>query len=165
MEARHRLAGRADFSFPRRVVTRQPDAAEDHDWVSASEFQARREQGSFALAWQAHGLSYAIPAEIDATVRGGGCVVCNASRSIIGQARARYRTLALVLIEAPAELRAQRLAERQREAGQDRALRLARMSDFRSSDADLVIENAGALTTAAATLVDWLLAGGAPKLP
>jgi hypothetical protein len=44
--------------------------------------------------------------------------------------------------------------------GQDLALRLARATDFKPTDADLIIENAGALPTAAATLVDWLLAGG-----
>ena len=163
LQARRRLAGRADFSFPRRVVTREPGAAEDHDCVNASEFEARLQQGRFALAWQAHGLSYGIPVEIDATVRHGGCVVLNASRTIIVQARARYRNLLLVLIEAPAQLRATRLAGRQREGGEDLALRLARTSDFGPSDADLVIENAGALTTAAATLVDWLLAGVAPN--
>lgn len=160
LEARRRLASRTEFSFPRRVVTREPGAAEDHDCVSTCEFNARLEQGRFALAWRAHGLSYGIPVEIDATVRRGGSVVCNASRTIMAKARARYRNLAVVLIEAPAELRAARLASRQREVGQDLALRLARATDFKPTDADLIIENAGALPAAAATLVDWLLAGG-----
>jgi ribose 1,5-bisphosphokinase len=165
MKARRRLAFRTDFTFPRRVVTREPGAAEDHDCVSLGEFNARLEQGRFALAWHAHGLSYGIPVEIDTAVRRGGSVVCNASRSIMLQARARYRNLAVVLVEAPAELRAQRLAGRQREGGQDLALRLARASNFRTTDADLVIENAGALTTAAAVLVDWLLAGVVASSP
>ena len=33
-------------------------------------------------------------------MRRGGCVVCNASRTIVPQARARYRNVAVVLIEA-----------------------------------------------------------------
>jgi ribose 1,5-bisphosphokinase len=158
LQARRCLASRADFTFPRRVVTRRGNVAEDHDSISVSEFKARLEQGRFALAWQAHGLNYGIPVEVDATVGRGGCVVCNASRTIVPKARARYRNVAVVLIEAPAELRAARLAGRQREGDRDLALRLARVTDFSAGDADLVIENAGALTSAAATLVDWLLA-------
>jgi ribose 1,5-bisphosphokinase len=166
LETRRRLASRTEFSFPRRVVTRQPGTAEDHDCVSICEFNARLEQGRFALAWQAHGLSYGIPVEIDVTVRHGGSVICNVSRTILARARARYRHLLVVLVEAPAELRAARITKRQREGGQDLALRLARATDFKRVDADLIIENAGALPAAAATLVDWLLAGGgAPRVP
>src|SRR6185295_4712970 len=111
---------------------------------------ARLGQGRFALNWQAHGLHYGIPVEIDETVRRGGCVVLNASRTIVAGARARYRNVAVVLIDAAAELR---------------AARLARATGFKPTDADLIIENAGALTVAAGAFVDWLMAGepGAPS--
>jgi ribose 1,5-bisphosphokinase len=158
-QARGRLAARQQFVFVRRVVTREPDGTEDHDCVSAKEFSARLRQGRFALSWQAHGLNYGIPVEIDEAVRSGGCVVLNASRMIIAGARARYRNVAVVLIDAPAELRADRLAKRRREHAFDLAARLARATGFQPTDADLTIENAGALTVAAVTLVDWLLAG------
>ena len=160
LEVRRRLASCARFKFPRRVVTRQPSAAEDHDCVSAPEFLAQLKQGRFALHWQAHGLSYGIPVEIDAWVCGGGSVVCNASRSVIARARTRYRHAAVVLIDAPAELRARRLANRGRERANDLAARLARASDFQPADAELVIENTGPLTAAVGTLLDWLLAWG-----
>jgi phosphonate metabolism protein PhnN/1,5-bisphosphokinase (PRPP-forming) len=162
-QARGRLAGRKQFAFVRRVVTREPDGAEDHDCVSASEFSARLRQGRFALNWQAHGLNYGIPVEIDAAVRGGGCVVLNASRTIIAGARARYRNVAVVLIDAPAELRADRLAKRRREHGFEVAGRLARATGFQPTDADLTIDNAGALSAAAKTFVDWLLTGEAAQ--
>ncbi|HEU0158933.1 MAG TPA: phosphonate metabolism protein/1,5-bisphosphokinase (PRPP-forming) PhnN [Hyphomicrobiaceae bacterium] len=162
-QARGRLAGRKQFAFVRRVVTREPDGAEDHDCVSASEFSARLRQGRFALNWQAHGLNYGIPVEIDAAVRGGGCVVLNASRTIIAGARARYRNVAVVLIDAPAELRADRLAKRRREHGCEVAARLARATGFQPTDADLTIDNAGALSAAAKTFVDWLLTGEAAQ--
>ena len=158
-EARCRLASRKQFAFARRVVTREPDGAEDHDCVSASEFSSRLRQGGFALNWQAHGLHYGIPVEIDEAVRHGGCIVLNASRTIVARARARYRNVAVVLIDAPAELRADRLAKRRREHGPDLAVRLARATGFEPPDADLIIENTGALTVAAAALVEWLLAG------
>jgi len=158
-EARCRLASRKQFAFARRVVTREPDGAEDHDCVSASEFSSRLRQGGFALNWQAHGLHYGIPVEIDEAVRHGGCIVLNASRTIVARARARYRNVAVVLIDAPAELRADRLAKRRREHGPDLAVRLARATGFEPTDADLIIENTGALTVAAAAFVEWLLAG------
>jgi len=158
-EARRRLASRRQFAFARRVVTRQPDSAEDHDGVSASEFAARLRQGRFALNWQAHGLNYGIPVEIDEAVRRGGCVVLNASRTIVAGARARYRHVAVVLIDAPAELRADRLGRRRREHGPDLAARLGRATGFEPTDADLIIENAGPLTMAAGAFVDWLVAG------
>ncbi|HEU0062554.1 MAG TPA: phosphonate metabolism protein/1,5-bisphosphokinase (PRPP-forming) PhnN [Hyphomicrobiaceae bacterium] len=160
-EVRCRLADRKQFAFVRRLVTREPGGAEDHDCVSASEFTTRLRQGHFALSWQAHGLQYAIPAEIDEAVRRGECVVFNASRTIVARARARYRNVAVVLIDAPPELRANRLAQRRREQGAELALRLARASDFKPNDADLIIENTGALTAAAEALVDWLEAGEA----
>ena len=158
-EARCQLAGRTQFTFARRVVTRDADGSEDHDCVSASEFAARLRQGRFALNWQAHGLQYGIGVEIDEAVCRGGYVLLNASRTIVASARARYRNVAVVLIDAPAELRADRLSKRRREHGPDLAARLARATGFKRTDADLIIENAGALTVAARALVDWLVAG------
>jgi ribose 1,5-bisphosphokinase len=155
-EVSRRLVDAAQFLFPRRVVTRQPSAAEDHDCISALEFAARLQEGRFALNWQAHGLNYGIPIEIDAAVRRGECVVCNASRTIVAPARRRYCNAAVVLIDAPPELRAKRLANRRRERQGEVAARLARATDFKAADADLIIENTGTLTAAAATLVDWL---------
>jgi hypothetical protein len=38
-------------------------------------------------------------------------------------------------------------------------VRLARATGFEPTDADLIIENTGALTVAAAAFVEWLLAG------
>jgi ribose 1,5-bisphosphokinase PhnN len=64
----------------------------------------------------------------------------------------------VVLIDAPAELRASRLANRCREQDDDVAARLARATDFKAAEADLIIENTGDLAVAATVLVDWLLA-------
>jgi len=157
-EVRGRLPDPSQFLFARRVITRAPSLAEEHDCISADQFAARLQQGRFALSWQAHGLSYGIPIEIEAAIRAGKCVLCNASRSIVARARRRYRTAGVVLIDAPAELRASRLASRCREQGHDLAARLARASDFTVAEADLIIENTGALAAAATLLVDWLLA-------
>ena len=156
-EVRRRLGDSGEFTFPRRVVTRRPDSAEEHDGVSQSEFAAELAAGRYALHWQAHGLSYGIPIEIDAAVGAGGCVVFNASRSVAASARRRYRHAAVVLIDAPAATRAARLAHRGREDGKEQAARLRRASDFSAADAELVIDNAGALTAAVETLAAWLM--------
>ena len=58
--ARQALADDPRFRFVRRVITRPADAGgEAHEAVTAEEFAARE----FALQWQAHGLSYGIPAD------------------------------------------------------------------------------------------------------
>jgi ribose 1,5-bisphosphokinase len=157
-EVRRGLADPSQFLFARRVITRAPSPAEDHDGISADQFAARLQRGRFALSWQAHGLCYGIPIEIEAAIGAGKCVLCNASRTIVARARQRYRSAAVVLIDAPAELRASRLANRCREQDDDVAARLARATDFKAAEADLIIENTGDLAVAATVLVDWLLA-------
>ena len=59
--ARKALEDDDHFVFPRRIVTRQPSEADDHDTLPPERFATLREQGRFALSWDAHGLSYAIP--------------------------------------------------------------------------------------------------------
>jgi ribose 1,5-bisphosphokinase len=156
-EAARRLAGNARFLFPKRVVTREANAAEDHDTLSPAAFAAELERGAFALHWQAHGLSYGIPAEVDAAVRTGRCVAFNTSRRVVPIARARYANAAVVLIDAPFQLRARRLATRDRERAKDVDARLQRVvAEFDAGDVDLVIDNSGSLCRAADTLADWL---------
>ena len=158
-EVRARLAGDARFSFPRRIVTRAANAAEDHDTVSAAAFDAQLDRGAFAICWQAHGLSYGIPSTIDETVRRGASVVFNASRSVVPTVRVRYRSAAVVLIDAPLSIRAERLAMRNREHARDVAARLERIAaGFTANDSDLVIDNTGTLADAADALIAWLQA-------
>src|SRR6476620_9890452 len=51
--------------FPRRIVTREGSASEDNIALSADEFDRGLDRGDFAVHWQAHGLSYALPREIN----------------------------------------------------------------------------------------------------
>jgi ribose 1,5-bisphosphokinase len=158
-EAARRLGSDPRFLFPKRVVTREANAAEDHDTLTPEAFAAGLRSGAFALHWQAHGLYYGIPAEVDAAARAGRRVVFNASRRIVPLARARYANAAVVLIDAPLQLRARRLATRDRERAADVDARLQRVvADFDAGDVDLTIENAGALCEAADRLADWLCA-------
>ena len=127
--ARARLAGRPQFVFVRRIITRQPDAAlEDHDTLSAPDFAAAHRRGRFALVWQAHGLDYALPASIDADIAAGRIVVANISRQIIDDLKARYEQFVLVVVSAHRDVIAARLKARGRESDAEIVARLNRIA-------------------------------------
>jgi phosphonate metabolism protein PhnN/1,5-bisphosphokinase (PRPP-forming) len=154
---RERLAGDDRFFFPRRIVTRAADSTEDHASLSAEAFDELAARGGFALHWHAHGHRYGIPAEADAAARAGRIVVFNASRLIVPVARRRYTAAAVVLIDAPVAIRTARLAARDREPPEEVAARLGRVvTGFTAADADLAIDNSGALEEAVAPFVHWL---------
>jgi ribose 1,5-bisphosphokinase len=98
------LATDGRFVFPRRIVTRAPSTAEDNQAVSADEFEFLVRQGALALTWNAHGLRYGLPLDVDDAVRRGCTVVFNASRQIVTAARSRY-FCAVVYIDAPVSVR------------------------------------------------------------
>ncbi len=125
--ARARL-GPADprFRFVRRSITRPASAGgEGHEALDRNAFLRRRDSGGFALWWEAHGLLYGIPRDIEADLAAGRCVVANLSRRALAEADARYPLLALE-ITAPPDLLAARLATRGRDDPAAIAARLAR---------------------------------------
>lgn len=138
------------FQFPKRDITRASDAGgEDHVAVSGAEFAARRDAGSYALHWDAHGLSYGIPASIDVAIAAGAVVVVNTSRTIIDAARARYPNLRVIFVTAPLDVLAHRIAARGRESADDVATRLARAGISAPSGSDVVeVCNDGSLDEA-----------------
>jgi ribose 1,5-bisphosphokinase len=155
--ARARLAGDGRFAFPRRMVTRVADSSEDHTSLSREAFEAVLARGGFALHWHAHGHRYGIPAEADEAARAGRTVVFNASRHIVRPARERYAAMAVVMVDAPVEIRAARLAARNRERADEVMARLGRVvPGFSPDDVDLAIDNSGTLDAAAERLIQWL---------
>src|SRR5262245_35407234 len=153
--AKAALAARNDIVFQRRVVTRPSGQGEDHDSLTPEAFAEVRRCGAFVLAWHAHGLDYGIPRRAMELARDGRTVVCNASRSVATEARARFPGTSIVYIAAPAEIRAQRLAARGREP--TAAERIEReLGDNVRSTADLVIDNSAAADESAAQLVTYL---------
>ena len=132
-----------DIVFPRRVVTRESSEAEDNMAMSQDEFRRAREHGDFAVHWEAHGHSYALPLEINDDIRAGRAVVANVSRTVIGALRQAYANVVVVAITAPPDVLAQRLAARARHSDGNIADRLARSVDDASAHADVTILNAG----------------------
>jgi ribose 1,5-bisphosphokinase len=152
--ARAHCASDPRVVFPRRIVTRAATVAEDHDSISEAEFARLRAAGGFALDWQAHGLSYGLPAALDDDIRAGRTVVCNVSRAVVASARARYAQAVVVMITAPAEVLAQRLAQRGRESGAGIAERMNRGAAVELEvRPDMVIENDGPPDAAAKKLI------------
>jgi phosphonate metabolism protein PhnN/1,5-bisphosphokinase (PRPP-forming) len=118
------LAARPDLRLVRRVITRPTEAGgEDFDGVTPDEFARRDAQGAFALTWQAHGLSYGIPAD---QLSGPGDVIFNGSRAALPEALRLIPDLRVILVTAPDAVLADRLAARGRETAADIRARLAR---------------------------------------
>lgn len=157
--ARECLSNDPRFVFPERVITRPSNDAEHHASLSETDFRKATRDGRFALAWQAHGLLYGVPASIDVMIRRSQTVVVNVSRTIVTLARQRYARVCVILVECPPGLRAARLALRGREAAGDIEARLAReVAAFDPADADVRIDNSGALSDGTRALINALSA-------
>ncbi|MEP9387011.1 phosphonate metabolism protein/1,5-bisphosphokinase (PRPP-forming) PhnN [Mesorhizobium sp. KR9-304] len=125
--AKAALADEPQVEFVRRVITRPCDGAtEDHDTLTDGEFVEAQTDGAFALAWEAHGLRYGLPASIDGAIENGHVAVANVSRGALPALRQRYANVAVVEVTADPEILAARLAGRGRESRGEILARLAR---------------------------------------
>ena len=155
--ARDALKGDPRFYFVRRVITRSADAsAEDHDSMTPEQFAAASARGDFALTWHAHGLDYGLPVAIDDEIASGRIAVANGSRRVLAEALIRYPNARIVLINAPVEIRAARLAARGRESLADVQSRLAREADLPTGIGAIRVDNSGAIGPATTRLLDAL---------
>lgn len=156
--AAQRLDGDPRFMIARRVITRQADmGVEDHDTVTAEQFRQMEKCGELAVTWQAHGLRYGLRAAALAFVMEGGIVIANCSRSALDCLDRRFPKMHVVLVTADREVRALRLAARNRETPDAIAVRLAReLSDFRGAGTASVIENNDLLENATAQFMSVL---------
>jgi ribose 1,5-bisphosphokinase len=120
------LAARPDLRLVRRVITRPADAgSEDHEPATEEEFLALVARGDFALFWHAHGLRYGLP---KTAFDGQGDVIFNGSRAILSDAARVFPGLRVILVTAPDDILAARLAARGRESQTEIRARLARGS-------------------------------------
>jgi len=153
--ARDQLRDCPRIVFARRIVTRFDTTFEDHDTASEADFRAMLEAGELALDWQAHGLFYGIHRCWRDAVNSGRIVVCNISRAIIPKAVRHFSHVSVVLITAPDDILAIRIAGR----GRDQAAgsRIARnINHVAEAYADIIIDNAGAAVDGANQLQQHL---------
>jgi len=157
--ARERLGSlEADVIFARRIITRPMEpGSEEHDTLDEAAFQREKDASRFALSWCANGLNYALPATLDDEMRHGRVVVANVSRAVVPDLKARYAHVQPVLVTAPREVLAERLARRGRETREEVLARLTRStaSDLAVPDA-LVIDNSGPLGEAGERFLEVL---------
>jgi ribose 1,5-bisphosphokinase len=156
--ARALLPSKAPVFFAHRYITRPADiGGENHVALSEAEFLLRREHGLFAFDWEAHGNRYGIGCEIETWRKAGLTVVVSGSREHFLTADGLDADTHPVLITAPAERLAERLAARGREDSGAAAKRLGRGEAHTVNDARLVtIMNDGALETAAEAFVSLI---------
>lgn len=143
----------------RRVITRSAEATGEAAMaVSTAQFEQMREQGDFALHWQANGLHYGIPRVIDDWLAQGRDVLVNGSRGYLNQARERYPGLQVVLLSVAQDVLRQRLLDRGRETLEEVQARLARNARF-ASEAEpglRVLDNSGPLADTVSRLLAHL---------
>lgn len=153
--AAERLADDARYVFPKRLVTREADTGlEDHDSMSRSEFDRLVAAGEMTLAWEAHGLGYIIPGAVLSQVAEGRIAVCNGSRRVVPDALKRYHSVAIIVVTATREKRAERLFARGRETKKDIDQRLAREVPDLPDDPRIVsVDNSGNLEDGIAAFV------------
>lgn len=139
----------------RRVITRPASAGgEDFEGVSEAVFEARVAEGAFALHWQAHGLRYGVPADVDAVLAEGRPVLCNLSRAVLPEAAERFEGMRVLHVTARPEVLAERLASRGRESAAEIAKRLDRAGFPLPAGLDVrEIDNSGDLDAALAQML------------
>ncbi|MDF2642416.1 MAG: phnN [Pseudomonas sp.] len=146
----------------RRVITRSAEAVgEAAQAVSVEQFETMREQGAFALSWQANGLHYGIPVEIDQWLADGHDVLINGSRAHLPQAQLRYPNLLAILLTVDHDVLRQRLLARGRESLTEVEARLDRNARFAgdllsSNPSVLMLDNSRDLQQTVAALITLL---------
>lgn len=142
--AKSALAGEPQVDFVRRVITRPCDGeTEEHDSLAEAEFAEAQSEGAFALAWEAHGLRYGLPASIDRAIENGHVAVANVSRGALPALRRRYANVAVVEVTADPEVLASRLAGRGRESRGQILARLARTISCDTTGVSIPLDNSG----------------------
>ncbi|WP_046866442.1 phosphonate metabolism protein/1,5-bisphosphokinase (PRPP-forming) PhnN [Microvirga massiliensis] len=154
--ARAELCNDPRFSFPRRLVTREASTWEDNDTIDDESFARSHAAGAFTLSWRAHGLGYALPGSCRDAAEAGQVVVCNLSRTLIGEARKKLPNVSVVEVTASVAVLAARLALRGRSEDGNIGARIARSREVGAVAADLTIVNEGAPETAGRKLTAFL---------
>jgi len=151
IDGAHRLLDDdVSYSFPQRMITRPKDSGgEAHRAVTDQEFDRLKAEGGFMMSWGAHGNRYGIPIAVEDALALGRNVVVNVSRQMIDPARRCFKPVRILLVTAPRDVLAARLAARGRETMDSIQDRLGRASAYNVSGDDVLeIANHGELDRA-----------------
>ena len=142
----------------KRYITRPPSETELNNPITVDEFKKLENQEKFALKWHIYGLDYGVPIEIDNWLKKGHPVIVNVSRTIVKEAKEKYRNIKTIFVEVPFEITLQRVQERGRESGDllnERIERARTLQKF--PEADFVVDNSGKLEDAINQLSNYLI--------
>lgn len=158
--ARERLAMDPTILFVRRAVTRPRDGVtEDHDSLSLDAFAAAVAQDRFAVTWEAHGLHYGLPVEVQLHVDAGGIAIANGSRQALPSILQTFAKVIVVHVTAKPDVLARRLAMRGREEAADIETRLRRSPpELAGCPAAIEIDNSDDLSRAGEALISLIQA-------
>lgn len=133
----------------RRFITRAPSEFEENYCITPEQFNEMDNRGKFALKWHIYGLDYGVPIEIEEWLKEGHQVIVNVSRTIIDDARKKYKNVKVVFVEVPFDITFQRLKSRGRENGELLNERIERAKKLQKlPETDFVIDNSGNLESA-----------------
>ncbi|MBO9465266.1 phosphonate metabolism protein/1,5-bisphosphokinase (PRPP-forming) PhnN [Tropicibacter sp. R15_0] len=141
------MAADGSYQLVKRDITRAAElGGEDFTSLSPAQFAERQEAGAYCLSWQAHGLSYGIPARVQEQANAGQNYLINLSRAVLAEAHEVFADFRVLNLTASAEVLAKRLAGRGRESAEGIAQRLARSgADLPAHLRVVTVSNNGAL--------------------
>lgn len=143
---------------PKRYITRPAGEYEQNISITEKEFKQMKRAGRFALSWHIYHLYYGVPIEIDKWLQAGEPVVVNVSRTIIDDARTKYRNLKVIFIKVPFEVTFKRIKERGRETGTLLQERIKRAKTHQTCDkADYLVDNSGTLDQSVDQFLELLI--------
>ncbi|MFW9970022.1 MAG: phosphonate metabolism protein/1,5-bisphosphokinase (PRPP-forming) PhnN [Candidatus Odinarchaeota archaeon] len=143
---------------PQRHITRPPSTFEENISISIQEFREMDKKGMFALKWHIYGLDYGISKEIEDYLKKGHPVIINVSRTVINNAREKYKNVRVVFIQVPFEITYQRIKDRKRESQDLLKKRIERARENQKfPDADFVIDNSGDLEDSIDAFLDYII--------
>jgi thymidine phosphorylase len=145
--ARAHLGDTGRYVFARRTITRPTGApGEDHNGVTEAQFNSSVSAGDFLITWEAHGLSYGLPADLLAALNDGCNVIANGSRKMIRELAGRVPRLIVVEVTASTDVLAARIMARGRETALEARARVMRQVEPLPVDIETIrVNNDGAL--------------------
>lgn len=152
----------------RRVITRSAESrGEAALSVSPEVFEQMCEDGEFAMHWQANGLQYGIPVQVNEWLSSGRHVLVNGSRGYLPEARRRYPNLLAIRLEVASQVLRERLLTRGRESVEQVEQRLARSALLQAGDdPDVhVLDNSTSLADTVKALLRLLVEEGVIAQP
>ncbi|OEJ66711.1 phosphonate metabolism protein/1,5-bisphosphokinase (PRPP-forming) PhnN [Magnetovibrio blakemorei] len=146
-EARAKSLGEEGTVFPRLYITQPEDIQGDaHIPLSAELFETMLSRGDMLLEWRERKLRYGVPKAVAQHLERGRNVVVSVSRTVVDDARTRFKPVKVLYINVDENTLSQRLKARGRESNAEIKLHVQRAHEYLISGDDVVmIDNNGEL--------------------